>query len=1046
MPRVVRRAPRRPRRPAPRPLEQRLTLAAWFAGEMGYSSGREMLEDLRECGEDWGEGFHPVLRRAADRGEVRISADALAEMDDNIRMDLAAINRHRTPAVTLKYFQYLSALSVENFLRRLCDGPGRLLQDLRRFARVRGGEQYPAPAEVGDLNKLALWAATGGGKTLMMHLNYRQFLRRRKSGLFVPDCVLLLTPGEALSEQHIAEMRLSGIPCGRLGENAGGLGMEGDFPVRVVEITKFTARRRGAASIPLDAFDGRNLLLVDEGHKGASGDAYFAARDRLAERGFVLEYSATYGQAFRPDNPRTEEYARSIVFDYSYRHFYNDGYGKEFDVVNLEGEPGVERRDTLMLGNLLVFLQQRMCFAENRLAFARHNLEPPLLLMLGATVTGGQGRTDIVEFLGFLHRVALDSREGAPWLEEATRRILKKESGIADANGDVFANRLNWLRERFGADGDDVNAAEICAALRKHVFRANGAGALHFCSVPGVKGEAALRVAEGEHFGLIYVGDVISKLREIVREDCPGVQVFEETTAERFFPKVAGADSPINILIGAKQFMEGWSSWRVSGMGLLRVGAGEGPLVIQLFGRGVRLKGAGMSLKRGGSPDAPPPPHLDLLETMNIFGVRANFISEFQKILEREGIWEETFFLPVSNARPEVPAEKLMIPQYDGEEEFTDPVLVAPEKGVSVVVDLSSSVLRVASVNGATGGEAVARNTGEGEIPGEALAVVNWDKLHNQMQEFRVSAGLWNLVFPPKNMEEILREHCTFVWDADSPLEPTSRRNIRRIQDAALAAMRKYSRKFYNIRRSAWALKHLGYAPLTAAHPNFPKPGAGYVLRVPQDKKDIIKGIRELVRDREKWEAARNFDSGDWEDPPPRIHFCRHLYQPLLLAEALEKEGISASPVGLNAGEAQFVRDLREHKIPEGVEIFLLRNQSRAGLGFHGEFGAVYPDFILWITRGEEQRIVFVDPHGLALGGGTDSDPKTRLHKTLEGINEKLNDEHPNLKMDSFVVSRTRYRDLSPQHRKWTRDEYRAEHILFAEDSGNIARILRWDD
>lgn len=30
------------------------------------------------------------------------------------------------------------------------------------------------------------------------------------------------------------------------------------------------------------------------------------------------------------------EYGRSILFDYSYRHFHEDGYGKDFSVLNLE--------------------------------------------------------------------------------------------------------------------------------------------------------------------------------------------------------------------------------------------------------------------------------------------------------------------------------------------------------------------------------------------------------------------------------------------------------------------------------------------------------------------------------------------------------------------------------------------------------------------------------------------------------------------------------------------------------------------------------------
>ena len=54
----------------------------------------------------------------------------------------------------------------------------------------------------------------------------------------------------------------------------------------------------------------------------------------------------------------------------------------------------------------------------------------------------------------------------------------------------------------------------------------------------------------------------------------------------------------MNVVIGARRFIAGWNSWRVSTMGLMHVGVGEGPEVVQTFGRGVRLKGWDMSLKR----------------------------------------------------------------------------------------------------------------------------------------------------------------------------------------------------------------------------------------------------------------------------------------------------------------------------------------------------------------------------------------------------------------------------------------------------------------
>ena len=60
-------------------------------------------------------------------------------------------------------------------------------------------------------------------------------------------------------------------------------------------------------------------------------------------------------------------------------------------------------------------------------------------------------------------------------------------------------------------------------------------------------------------------------------------------------------------------------------MGLMNVGKGEGAQIIQLFGRGVRLKGYDLSLKRSGRTKLPEgierPKHIDMLETLGIFGI-----------------------------------------------------------------------------------------------------------------------------------------------------------------------------------------------------------------------------------------------------------------------------------------------------------------------------------------------------------------------------------------------------------------------------------------
>lgn len=147
-----------------------------------------------------------------------------------------------------------------------------------------------------DLNKLAFWMATGSGKTLLLHLNYYQFLRYHADP---GDNILLVTPNEALTAQHLVELHLSGIPAQSF--------LEGDAfgsPVgalRVIEITKITANKTGSGvSVDVRSFGDRNLLFVDEGHKGQGGEAWKTLRDRMGANGFTFEYSATFGQAIDP--------------------------------------------------------------------------------------------------------------------------------------------------------------------------------------------------------------------------------------------------------------------------------------------------------------------------------------------------------------------------------------------------------------------------------------------------------------------------------------------------------------------------------------------------------------------------------------------------------------------------------------------------------------------------------------------------------------------------------------------------------------------------
>jgi len=172
------------------------------------------------------------------------------------------------------------------------------------------------------------------------------------------------------------------------------------------------------------------------------------------------------------------------------------------------------------------------------------------------------------------------------------------------------------------------------------------------------QGELALRVGDADPFGLINIGDDAGFFK--LAEDATAFDNEADDFGGALFGTLNQKDSKLNVLVGSRKFTEGWSSWRVSTMGLLNMGQGEGSQIIQLFGRGVRLKGKGYSLKRTPPQERPKGVHLDKLETLNIFGVRASYMAAFKAYLKEEGVTPSDEMLQLDfPTRPNLPAGKL---------------------------------------------------------------------------------------------------------------------------------------------------------------------------------------------------------------------------------------------------------------------------------------------------------------------------------------------------------------------------------------------------
>ena len=559
-------------------LENRLVLLSWLNRLLGYAHNRDLLEDIKQADEGYdASGRSHIYHRLVSRGsKVKIPADDLARYDENIRIHLAAINARRAEPITLRYFQYLAALYTEIVLDRLFHHKAQLLADLNTFVQERNAAKLPGeppdePFTESDLTKLAYWMATGSGKTLILHLNYHQFLHYNTEPL---DNILLVTPNEGLSEQHLQELEASGIPCRRFDLNHSGLWSGNKQAVQVIEITKLVEEKRGGGvSVPVEAFEGRNLIFVDEGHKGTGGEAWRGYRDALGATGFTFEYSATFGQALSAarNDPLTVEYGKAILFDYSYRYFYGDGYGKDFRILNLREESDEAKTDLLLLGNLLSFYEQQRLFAEQTEALRPYHLEKPLWVFVGSTVNAvysekGQKRSDVLTVVRFLHHV-LENRRG--WAVKGIEKLLAGRSGLVTPDGtDLFAGRFPYLRQ------SGLSASDLYDDILRQVLRAPSGGGLHLCDIKSAAGELGLKAAGAEdYFGLIYIGDT-SEFKKLVgkrrRRHHPRRGCHRRLAVHRHQPP----DTPLNLLIAPK-FMEGWNSWRVSNMGLLNIGRQE---------------------------------------------------------------------------------------------------------------------------------------------------------------------------------------------------------------------------------------------------------------------------------------------------------------------------------------------------------------------------------------------------------------------------------------------------------------------------------------
>jgi hypothetical protein len=1008
-------------------------------------------------------------------------------------------NKIENTVLNMKYFQYLSLLFTEIYLDWYFNRPQELLDALNEkiaaYNVIQDIEHRFQLYSAEELNKLAFWNATGSGKTLLLHVNLKQYLHYFQNGKndYYPDKVILLTPNEGLSRQHLEELQLSGFGFGRLFDKSSSGVFRGT--IEVIDINKLSDEM-GDKTVAVEAFEGNNLVLIDEGHKGTgtAAGAWMRRREVLVRGGFAFEYSATFGQAVAKgltvlkaeeeivkkkakllfgsarltglssdeklaiqltlEEKRharilatRETYAKNILFDYSYKFFYEDGYGKESLILNLKdddySEADIARQ--YFTACLLSFYQQQYLWSNNQNKLADFNIEKPLWVFVGNTVSGED--SDTLNVLKFLAEFLNNEVRTKQWIAD----LLSNTPRLLDAKGrNIFNNRFTPLMQ--------LNADQVYIDILDRLFNVSSKQRLKLVNLKTTKGELALKVGNSDPFGLINIGDDAGFYNEAQK---PENAILFDTEDDEFSPsmfgKINNKDSKLNVLIGSRKFTEGWSSWRVSTMGLLNMGKGEGSQIIQLFGRGVRLKGKDYSLKRSTQSQRPKGVNLEQLETLNIFGVNAGYMATFKEYLKEEGITPQDEIIEIDfETQTNLPSTQLKSlalkdgykdNQIKGFKRSHFPVLyevpsefIGKIKLAHIELDLYPKLEAMAAGKQLDGDAPLLSIRHEGKIDFAHMAMFDFDRIYLAVQEFKLQRSWSNLRLDRQRFVDF----CNQMNDWYTLLIPkaelyiTKFSDIKKQEDILIRLLLDYTDRFYKSLKNAYEGQFYDIVKLNKDSDTLPKlihfeiennsDGEAY------EKK--LRALQQLVKDKKIGEANQ-WNAGQMV----AISFGHHLYYPMFAIEG--DVPLKMRPLAFDApSEVQFVRDLESfYKSSLGQQvigkrsIYLLRNaDSKAkGLGF-ALAGNFYPDFLLWLVDDDtgQQWLSFVDPKGLRQMNL--NDPKLGLYKEIKEIEIKLND--PKLVLNAFILSATSFSDLL--NVTFKKSDLEDRNVLFMDDNYSV--------
>lgn len=852
---------------------------------------------------------------------------------------------------------------------------------------------------------LAYWMATGSGKTLVMHLNILQYLHHfcKSDGAHLQ--IFLTTPLANLIKQHERELEPYVRQLNETYNNRIEL---------IIDTTQGLLQKDEDFFQIADNREIRRLILVDEAHigltTGQAGKFRELRKNRLnVGNSFLFEYSATFHNIAKE---LKEEYNNAIIYRYDYTRFYGDGYGKdhffkpiEADKVDAESEGEIKDN----LDECLRVMEEKLQTFDR----VRKDEEQKDDLTM---------HRPLMAFMG--HTVENPSDEGDRDEVSDIQKVL-----------DYFAALRPEERENY-----------------RTIFGGDIIGRLVVARNPDNNSELLLSYGDGKKWGMINVGDAIGFFNSITNDE---IDTLTEsiTDPDLQFENLDNESSPINVLIGSRKFAEGWNSYRLSVIDLINLGSSKGNLIIQIFGRGVRLHGIGGCGKRCHIEHNTNYYNLRInhknddirrLETLTVFSLRRTYLEHFLKEVHAGGIpLLHTFPIEVNPTFFEVDGNtSVRFEQYSKKLPIFKQRVTAGSgiKRVFLKEDRIDYIYQdgdneeSGTINKWRELKCDYRTDKEREAPNvyydlmdnieeyscylnraKLATVIHREEETNQLQ-------LYNKTNCKPSISDLLSlvDEIRYHEPGSDPIAWTDGLNRQIVIDVI--------RKLRNRINAHINRRNYLYEPLN-------RDDFIYEYTVTKKFKDsseyeaFLAKIKESENERDKTKALKINPEAPIRSELTRVlqpgH--RHIYKPLIRHQDdvdFEYSEVKVSPDRLNAGEKKFVEDLTEYiKLNylrnERYEFYLMRNVQKIGIFLESDAGSFFPDFILWTIDNESDitHIIFIDPKGeREIIGGPKGDhkqhPKVKLaqkseDQTLLSLEKQLETKQDKkFQLDSFLLLR----------------------------------------